>query len=150
MSKKFELAPLDWASKIITVSMALMWLTLLYGTFVKTYLVFMFSLITFIFFICFLYSPVCYEVAEKSIVIHRRWAMLNTTISGVERIGKVNYRRTIRTFAVGGFFGYFGWYNGNELWAVSNQKYLLRIETDKKIYVISPKKTKEFVDCFVS
>lgn len=45
----------------------------------------------------------------------------------------------IRTFGIGGVFGYFGYYNGKDLWLVTNNSKRVVLKTTKgKTYVVSP------------
>jgi len=63
------------------------------------------------------------------------------TIEKYERIGF-----NIRTFGVGGLFGYFGYFNGNDVWYVTNIRKKIRITMKSgKIYMISPENPEEFI-----
>lgn len=57
-----------------------------------------------------------------------------------ERVG-MNFR----TFGVGGVFGYFGYFNGNDVWYVTNIHKKIKIQTSKKLYMISPENPEEFL-----
>ena len=52
----------------------------------------------------------------------------------------------IRTFGVGGLFGYFGYFNGNDVWYVTNLNKKIQITMKSgKIYMISPENTENFL-----
>lgn len=64
------------------------------------------------------------------------------TIEKYERIGF-----NIRTFGVGGLFGYFGYFNGNDVWYVTNIRKKVKISMkSRKIYMISPENPDEFIN----
>ncbi len=65
-----------------------------------------------------------------------------------ELVGIKRYERVglnFRTFGVGGVFGYFGYFNGNDVWYVTNIHKKIKIQTPKKLYVISPENPDEFL-----
>jgi hypothetical protein len=47
---------------------------------------------------------------------------------------------------VGGLFGYFGYFNGKEVWYVTNTHKKVKIVLESgKVYMISPENTDDFV-----
>lgn len=65
-------------------------------------------------------------------------------IHTVEKYEKIGFN--IRTFGVGGLFGYFGYFNGNDVWYVTNiRKKIKIIMKSGKIYMISPENPDEFI-----
>lgn len=53
----------------------------------------------------------------------------------------------IRTFGIGGVFGYFGYYNGKDLWLVTNKSKRVVLKTTKgKTYVVSPQDPLELIN----
>ena len=64
-------------------------------------------------------------------------------ISYVEKVEKLGLN--IRTFGAGGVFGYFGYFNGNDVWYVTNIKKKVKITMKSgKIYMISPENPDDF------
>jgi hypothetical protein len=61
--------------------------------------------------VCWLYSPAYYSINNNELIIHRpgpnRRISINT-IESVHSVSKEEMNGTIRSFAVGGLFGYFG------------------------------------------
>lgn len=52
----------------------------------------------------------------------------------------------IRTFGVGGLFGYFGYFNGNDVWYVTNVDKKIQIKMKSgKTYMISPENTEDLL-----
>lgn len=66
------------------------------------------------------------------------------SIKNVELITKTGFN--IRTFGIGGLFGYFGYFNGNEVWYVTNIRKKVKIQTEKKTYLISPEEPLKFIN----
>ena len=68
-------------------------------------------------------------------------------ISKIENIKKAEKVTAggIRTFGVGGLFGYTGWFNGNQEWFVTDRKKGILLESDRKAFVISPENPDEFL-----
>ena len=57
-----------------------------------------------------------------------------------------NIGLNIRTLGVGGVFGHFGYYNGNDVWYVTNIHNKVKITMKSgKIYMISPENPEEFI-----
>lgn len=64
------------------------------------------------------YAPIAYEVNSTDLIIHRKFS--NKTIKilqikTVKKLIKTDLSHTIRTFGVGGLFGYFGRFNSPKL-----------------------------------
>lgn len=66
------------------------------------------------------------------------------SIKNVELITKTGFN--IRTFGIGGLFGYFGYFNGNDVWYVTNIRKKVKIKTEKKTYLISPEEPHKFIN----
>lgn len=65
-------------------------------------------------------------------------------ISYVEKVEKLGLN--IRTFGAGGIFGYFGYFNGNDVWYVTNIYKKVKITMKSgKIYMLSPENTEDFI-----
>lgn len=66
------------------------------------------------------------------------------SIKNVELITKTGFN--LRTFGIGGLFGYFGYFNGNDVWYVTNIRKKVKIQTEKKTYLISPEEPQTFIN----
>ena len=84
---------------------------------------------------------------DKTIVIKNNFVNIKIPfgdINTIEENPKIGLN--IRTLGVGGVFGHFGYYNGNDVWYVTNVYHKVKIETKTgKIYMISPENPEEFI-----
>lgn len=65
-------------------------------------------------------------------------------INHVEKIDKLGFN--IRTLGVGGVLGHFGYFNGNDVWYVTNSYKKVKITMKSgQIYMLSPENPKEFI-----
>ena len=96
--------------------------------------------------ICYIYSPQYYNINDESLIIKRiikdRTIMLND-ISEIRLLEPKELSGVIRTFGVGGLFGYFGKFSSLKLGSMNwyatqrKNKVLVILKTGKKI-VITP------------
>lgn len=96
--------------------------------------------------ICYLLHPTAYELNKYELIIKRPFKQVvikRNDIADIQFLTDEQLKWTIRSFGVGGLFGYFGYfYNrqlGNMLWYTSQRKnrILIRLKNEEKI-VISP------------
>lgn len=99
------------------------------------------------------YSPRSYIISNKHLIIQRPFDKKifdKNKIQSIKPIKKSDLKGTIRTFAVGGLFGYYGDFKnkkfGEMIWYVTNRNKIILIETinDKKI-LISPENNERFI-----
>jgi len=105
-----------------------------------------------IYFGVLLYSPRKYSITENAFVVHRfigNYSIPKASIRSVEILQK-GVPFAMRTFGVGGLFGYFGtFYNadmGNMQWYITrrDKTVLIKTSSGKKI-VVSPDDAEQFV-----
>ncbi|WP_234110639.1 PH domain-containing protein [Chryseobacterium sp. R2A-55] len=66
-------------------------------------------------------------------------------VAEITRIEKLRF--VIRTFGVGGLFGNFGYFNGNDVWYVTNRRKKVQIKMKSgKVYMLSPENPDEFIN----
>lgn len=148
-------ASLDLTSKLITSAIIGIVLWLLYRIIIHTQdeaIDNMVGLIVVFFSLCvvlvfsYLCHPRSYTVTEYSVIIQRIIKPLELKINQIndlKEISRSDLSGTIRTFGVGGLFGYFGkFYNrkyGTMNWYVTQNKnrVLIELKNGKK-YIISP------------
>ncbi|HLA54855.1 MAG TPA: PH domain-containing protein [Flavobacterium sp.] len=151
-------ASLDIPAKIITLGITVLFASLIiWPVFTISdngvpSLIYVPAALLIIYFGAFIYSPRKYSVTENTIIIHR--PIGNVTIPQSEitalEISKRGMPFAMRTFGVGGLFGYFGsFYNfdmGNMSWYITRRDKTILIKTskDKKI-LISPDDRDAFV-----
>lgn len=84
---------------------------------------------------------------DKTIVIKNNFVNIKIPFQDIQNIEACpNIGLNIRTLGVGGIFGHFGYYNGNDVWYVTNVYHKVKIETKTgKVYMISPENPEEFI-----
>ncbi len=86
-------------------------------------------------------------VDQKIVIIKNNFVNIKIPFQDIQNIEVSNIGLNIRTLGVGGIFGHFGYYNGNDVWYVTNVYHKVKIETKTgKIYMISPENPEEFVN----
>jgi len=101
-------------------------------------------------------SPKSYEINEKNIIINRPFKNVIINRSQIKNIlklesGKLTY--SVRTFGVGGLFGYFGkfWNKeyGNMTWyATRRDKSIMIITKENKKIILTPDEVEKFINEF--
>jgi hypothetical protein len=101
-------------------------------------------------------SPKSYEINEKNIIINRPFKNVIINRSQIKNIlklesGKLTY--SVRTFGVGGLFGYFGkfWNKeyGNMTWyATRRDKAIMIITKENKKIILTPDEVEKFINEF--
>jgi len=117
-----------------------------------------FFVIPFLFFIsilCFILKPSCYILEDETIIIHRIFKdvkILRSDILKVELVPAEKLKWSIRTFGVGGLFGYFGkFYNrniGSMTWYATQRENFVLIKTSKNNIIITPDEAEDFVESY--
>jgi hypothetical protein len=150
---------LDNLAKGITISVTLLFLAILIGQFsivkdtgwavpiITTVTLFL------IYFISFAFSPINYEVSAQNLTIHRLLIDVNidrNQIKNVELLDKEQLAWVIRTFGVGGLFGYYGKFANSKLgsmtWYATRRDKTVLIETlDNKKIILTPDEPEKFV-----
>lgn len=110
-------------------------------------------LLVFTYLLAFTFKPIHYKINNKQLVIHRFWNDVKidfNTIKHIEYLDKEKMSWVVRTFGVGGMFGYFGqFYNakiGSMTWyATRRNKTVLIITNNQKKIVLTPDEPEEFV-----
>ncbi len=109
-----------------------------------------------IFTIPILYKPINYSIESRNIIIHRfinQVVILKSKIESVEQIEKETLKGTIRSFGVGGLFGYFGKFYHNKFgimtwYATRRNNYVLIITSSSKKIILTPDNPEDFVKEF--
>jgi hypothetical protein len=111
-----------------------------------------------IFFGIFIFRPVSYSITDQEVIIHRPWKDVKINqkdIQSVEILDENFAKNTLRTFGVGGLWGYFGKFTHSSLgsmdWYVTRRDtlVLLKIVGNKKV-VLSPDELNYFVETLKS
>ena len=150
---------LDNLAKGITIGVTLLFVAILIGQFsiikdtgwavpiITTVTLFL------IYFISFAFSPINYEVSAQHLSIHRLLIDVNidrNQIKSVELLDKEDLAWVIRTFGVGGLFGYYGKFANTKLgsmtwYATRRNKTVLIVTLDNKKIILTPDEPEKFV-----
>ncbi|WP_199118974.1 PH domain-containing protein [Pedobacter sp. ASV28] len=107
-----------------------------------------------IYFIAFAFRPINYKVSADQLIVHRLFTDIKIDrnhIESVELLNKEKLGWTIRTFGVGGLFGYYGKFNssayGNMTWYATrrNKTVLIKTSNNKNI-ILTPDEPEKFVE----
>jgi hypothetical protein len=140
MSSRYK-ASLDVPAKIITGLILLMCLFFAIMGVITAALILFVTIA-----LCYILHPTAYTLNKDVLIIQRPVkpvVIYRNEISNIELLDEKQLKWTIRTFGVGGLFGYFGYfYNreiGSMLWYTSHQKnrILITKKNEEKV-VISP------------
>ncbi|SDM18424.1 PH domain-containing protein [Daejeonella rubra] len=142
-------ASLDKTAVIITNIVTLLFGALIVFNFILPLAIIL--LLTYL--ICLLLKPLSYEITEDELIIRRLLKSVHINRSDIESlklIDKSAISGSIRTFGVGGLFGWFGKFAntqlGNMTWYVTRRdKPILIIKKDSKKILISPDEAEAFV-----
>ncbi len=107
-----------------------------------------------IYVVSYLYRPVCYEVGNGNIIVHRPGSDVTIPYDDVKVISLIagqQLKGSIRTFGAGGLFGYFGQFMNKELGCMTwyatkrgRKVVLIELQNNKKI-VLTPDEPEQFV-----
>lgn len=150
---------LDNLAKGITIGVTILFVAILIGQFLiikdTGWAVPIITTVTLflIYFISFAFSPINYEVSAQHLSIHRLLIDVNidrNQIKSVELLDKEQLTWVIRTFGVGGLFGYYGKFANTKLgsmtWYATRRDKTVLIETiDNKKIILTPDEPEKFV-----
>ena len=153
-------ASLDKTAKIVTVCVSFLLLLIVifqaviyvqyqsWPSLASIFLLFILYIVT------YLYSPRFYKIESNNITVHRAASnvtFLRSEIKNIQIINGQKLRGAIRTFGVGGMFGYFGQFLNAELgcmtWYATQRKrtaVLIEMTNNKKI-IVTPDEPEQFI-----
>lgn len=145
-------ASLDKTAIIITILVSLLFGALVVFDFILPLAI----LLIMIYLICLNLKPFRYEINENEIIIRRLIKSVRISRSDIESLKLLDeseLRGTIRTFGVGGLFGWYGKFTNGQLgdmtWHVTRRDKIVLINTkDGKKILISPDEAESFVTEF--
>lgn len=151
-------ASFDKLTKGITrATTVLLILFILLPLFIKTYIGWITSgVLAIAYIVCFCMRPISYEIAETHIIIHQQFSKViidKQSIISVREVPPGDLSNSIRTFGVGGLFGFFGkFYNrkiGKMQWyATRRNNAVLIVTTNNSNIIITPDQPAAFVDAY--
>lgn len=107
-----------------------------------------------VYIISYVFHPVSYRVEKDNIIVHRLASDIvfsRSDIKNIELLQDAKLKGTIRTFGVGGLFGYFGQFMNHEMGCMTwyatkhhTKTVLIELQNNKKI-IITPDEPEQFV-----
>jgi hypothetical protein len=157
-------ATLDKTAKLLTIGVTLLFLGItigpkMFGKNENTEIPIILSAVLFItYLISYALSPKSYEIKENNVIINRPFKSViinRTQIKSILKLESGKLTWSIRTFGVGGLFGYFGkfWNKeyGNMTWyATRRDKAIMIITTDNKKIIVTPDEPEKFISAFTN
>ena len=141
-------ASLDKLAKVVTFIITIIFASIIIGQLVliidsvQSVSFFSIPIVGLIYLIVFLYRPLYYRITDNLLVIHRPISDIKINlidIKSVELLDKKRLKGTIRTFGVGGLFGYWGKFTNSQIgtmtWYATRRDHAILITTtsNKKI-----------------
>jgi len=152
--KVFSSAKLDATSKKITLFIFVIFTLLIFAGFLSYQInLFIIPILVSVVLISYFFMPQSYSVDNECITINfiffKKKIQRNKVVE-IKNIPKDELKNSIRTFAIGGLFGYNGkFYNsklGNMVWFVTNTQKMVIIQLSDKKYIISPEEKDYFLN----
>ena len=153
---------LDKLAKAVTIGVTILFAVIIVGQFSiikitgRTIPIYTTVALLLIYFIAFAFSPIHYQLSADKLIIHRFFKDViidRTQIKTVELLDKEKIGWAIRTFGVGGLFGYYGKIAnaklGSMTWYATRKDRTVLVSTmnNKKI-ILTPDEPEKFVANF--
>lgn len=150
---EFRTAKMDRTTMIITIVVLLFLLLFPFSTFLfnepePVFLVTSFVLMYSAIFIAYGFIPKRIALSYDQVLIKNLFGSVLINIKEIEKTVKIEKAGfNLRTFGIGGLFGYFGYFNGKDMWYVTNTlKKVKVILKSGKVYMISPENPADFIN----
>lgn len=150
--KEFKTARMDKRTRAITIALLIILPLIAISSFLlqPPKLLVSISLTVVLFaaiFISYSLVPKRIAISADQILIKNLFGASIINIKEIETILKVKATGfNLRTFGVGGLFGFFGFFNGDDVWYVTNIHHKVKIKLKSgKIYMISPDHSVDFI-----
>ncbi len=114
------------------------------------------TLLIAVFISIYAFSPVQYVLTPEALIIHRPFSDVHIskeTLTSVQIVDKETMKWTIRTFGVGGLFGYYGKFANRKLgsmtfYATRRTNFVLLITSDGRKIILTPDEPQSFMEHF--
>lgn len=150
---------LDKLAKVVTITITLLFVSIIIGQLIlfldsaKSASVISVFILVFIYLIVFSYRPICYKITDELLVICRPLNDVKIAlneIKNVELLDQSRLRGTIRTFGVGGLFGYWGKFANRNIgvmtWYATRRDHAILItSTSNKKILLTPDEPELFI-----
>lgn len=153
---------LDNVAKCVTVAVTILFIAIIVGQYSiisnagKFDPIYTTVALLLVYFLAFAFRPINYDLTNDKIIVHRLVSDVEidrTKIKSVELIKKEEIGASIRTFGVGGLFGYFGRFVnvnlGKMTWYATRKDRAVLIRTiDNEKIILTPNEPEQFVANF--
>jgi hypothetical protein len=142
-------ASYDRVTKIVSVGLCLLLLAII----VVTHILVVAAPLLFIILVSYAYSPRGYVIADRSILVQRLAGQVSIALDDVREARRAtpdDFRGSIRLWASGGLFGYYGLFHtaklGRSVWYVTNRNNRVVVITGSKTVLFSPDDVEGFLN----
>jgi|SRR6218665_531030 len=150
-------ASLDKTAKITTIIVTILFIAIIIYGFAESSstksILYTACFLTVVYGICWLLRPISYTVTDTELQIQRAIGTVTIKKQDIKRVDvlqEFNIGGTIRTFGVGGLFGYYGkYYNntfGSMTWYLTRSDKPVLVTTVKSKIVLSPDEPEHFAE----
>lgn len=153
-------ASLDKTSKLITVAICVLFgilsirqVSMILNNDATLQSIGVLAVLLSIVFFSFLFRTTAYSLSSEELVIHRPVKNVSVAISNIKFVQPVapeNLKGTIRTFGVGGLFGYYGTFSNSKLgkmtWYLTQKRNMVLIHTHLDQTILISPDEQQFVD----
>ena len=108
-----------------------------------------------VYLIAYAFRPIHYKVSDNTLIIHRPFTDIKidrNQIKNVELLDKEKTRWAVRTFGVGGLFGYYGKFFTSKLgsmtWYATRRNKTVLVQTINRKIILTPDEPEKFVANF--
>ena len=155
-------ASLDNLAKGITIGVTVLFAVIIFGQFSiikdagRTVPIYTIVALLLIYLIAFVFRPINYNLTSDKLIIHRLFADVKierSQIKSVELLDKGKISWSIRTFWVGGLFGYYGKFANTKLgsmtWYATRRDRIVLVRTiDNRKIILTPDNPDKFIADF--
>ena len=155
-------ASLDRSAKSITIGVTVLFAIIIIGQYSiindagRAVPIFTTVALLLIYLIAFAFRPINYEITSDKLIVHRPLTDVKidrNQIESVETLEKDKISSSIRTFGVGGLFGYYGKFANTKLggmtWYATRKDKIVLVRTiDERKIILTPDDPKKFVADF--
>ncbi len=111
------------------------------------------ALLLFTYILSYSFSPKNYSITDENLIVNRLFSNKEIKLSSIQKVQELNndeLKWSLRTFGVGGLFGYFGkfWVSklGSMIWYATKRNNAVLIETGSKKIIVTPDEQEKFVN----
>ncbi len=153
---------LDTSAKAITIGVTILFAIIIFGQYALisgadgNLPIYTTLALLLIYLFAFSFRPIHFVITSQQVIVHRLFSDIKTERNNIQTVALLNQddlAGTIRTFGVGGLFGYYGKFAnvkiGSMTWYATRQDRAILIKTiDDKNIILTPDDPEKFVADF--